>query len=85
MIIILQNFLFFPNPATNRVYVNFEDSNASAYYKNCECSWKNNNVYLPEPDLQNGIDISNLSSGIYFMQLMDNKYKKESTQKFIVK
>ena len=78
-------FSVFPNPATNRVYVNFEDSNASAYYIKIVNALGKTMMMLPKPDLQNGIDISNLSSGIYFIQLMDNKYKKESTQKFIVK
>ena len=78
-------FSVFPNPATNRIYVNFEDSNASAYYIKIVNALGKTIMMLPKPDLQNGIDISNLSSGIYFIQLMDNKYKKESTQKFIVK
>ena len=38
---------------------------------------------LPQPEIQNGIDISSLSKGIYFVQLMDKKTKSITTQKFV--
>ena len=40
-------------------------------------------MMLPQPDLRNGIDISSLAAGIYFVQLMDKKTKQLSIQKFI--
>lgn len=39
---------------------------------------------LPRPDLKNGIDISNLKSGIYQMQLIDEKYKQVNVKSFVV-
>jgi hypothetical protein len=38
---------------------------------------------LPEPEIGQPIDISNLSSGTYFLQVMDKHTKSVSTQKFI--
>jgi hypothetical protein len=38
---------------------------------------------LPQPSLRNGIDISNFSSGIYYLQLTDEKTKATITKKFI--
>ncbi|MBL0107991.1 MAG: T9SS type A sorting domain-containing protein [Ignavibacteria bacterium] len=31
---------------------------------------------LPKPQIQNGIDITNLSAGIYFLQMTDERTKK---------
>ena len=40
-------------------------------------------LMLPRPQLQGGIDISNLSSGVYFVELTDDKSKNVVTKKFI--
>jgi len=38
---------------------------------------------LPRPQLQEGIDISNFASGVYTLELTDEKTKTTTTKKFI--
>jgi hypothetical protein len=38
---------------------------------------------LPRPILENGLDISTLNSGMYFIQLTDDLTKIITTKKFI--
>jgi hypothetical protein len=40
-------------------------------------------LMLPRPQLAAGIDISQLPSGTYFLQLTDEKTKQTATKKFI--
>ena len=40
-------------------------------------------MMLPQPQWQNGIDISSLASGTYLFQMMDKETKSVTTKKFI--
>ena len=77
------NYSLSPNPATNRLYVKMADATASVYYIRIINSVGRTLYMLPKPELEKGIDISHFASGIYFMQLTDEKTKQVTTQKFI--
>ena len=40
---------------------------------------------LPNPELNNGIDVKNFAAGTYYLQLTDKLNKKVVTKSFIVK
>jgi hypothetical protein len=40
-------------------------------------------MMLPKPEWKDGIDISNLAAGTYFVQLTDDKTKTVTVKKFI--
>ncbi len=73
----------YPNPATNKVYVNLEDASNSAYYITIIDAKGRAVMMLPQPNIGAGIDISPLKSGNYFMQLIDKKTKTTTTKKFV--
>jgi blue copper oxidase len=73
----------YPNPANTRIYVKFADANTSVYYVKIINSVGRTMYMLPRPQLEDGIDISHFASGVYFMQLTDDKTKQVTTQKFI--
>lgn len=77
------NYNLFPNPATSKVYVQLNTPDAEVYYINVTNVQGKTVIMLPQPDMAKGIDISGLSSGTYFVQLMDKKTKSVSVQKFI--
>ncbi len=76
-------FSLYPNPANNRLYIKFNNLNNKAYYINVVNTVGKTVLMLPKPELHNGIDISGLSSGVYFIQLTDEKTKQVIIQKFI--
>lgn len=77
------NYNLFPNPATSKVYVQLNTPDTEVYYINVTNVQGKTVIMLPQPDMAKGIDISGLSSGTYFVQLMDKKTKSVSVQKFI--
>lgn len=78
------DFSLFPNPATDRLYIAFTDTQNKAYYVRILNSIGKTIYMLPKPELENGIDISGLKSGIYFIQLTDDKTKTTISKKFII-
>ena len=76
-------FSIYPNPATNKLYISFEDPESSAYYIKINNAFGRTVYMLPRPETKNGIDISHLTTGIYFLQLTDEKTKITTTKKFI--
>lgn len=85
---VIPEFSLFPNPASNKLNITFQNRNASdvsnlVYYIRIFNSAGKTIYLLPKPRIQNGIDISNLAAGVYFLQLTDEKTKKISTVKFI--
>jgi blue copper oxidase len=78
------DFSLFPNPATDRLYIAFTDLQNKAYYVRILNSIGKTIYMLPKPELENGIDISGLKSGIYFIQLTDDKTKTTISKKFII-
>ncbi len=78
------DFAIYPNPTNDHIYFSFADENADIYY----LSIKNLNgktvLMLPKPQLENGVDVSNLKKGVYFIELTDNKTKSKTSKKIII-
>lgn len=77
------DFSVYPNPANNRLYLSFTDPSVEVYYLRIVDAAGRSIFMLPRPQLQNGIDISQLSKGIYSIQLTDEKTKQTTIRKFI--
>ena len=78
-----KDFLLYPNPANDRLYISFIDPSMVAYYIRITNSVGKTIYMLPRPELSNGLDISALAAGIYFIQLTDDKTKLTTIKKFI--
>jgi len=79
------SFSLYPNPSSNRLYVNLKDANTEIYYVTISTITGRVVMMLPQPEWQNGIDISSLESGVYTFQMMDKQTKSLTTRKFIKK
>jgi Multicopper oxidase/Secretion system C-terminal sorting domain len=77
-------FTLYPNPATDKLYIKMDDPQSKVYYVRVNTSDGRTVYMLPRPQLSNGIDISNLEAGVYFVYLTDELTKKITAQKFIV-
>ena len=77
------NYSLYPNPASQTLFVQLADANTEVYYITITNINGKAVMMLPEPEIQNGINISSLAKGIYFVQLMDKKTKSITTQKFV--
>ena len=77
-------FLFsvYPNPANHNIRLKL-GKNIEAYYVTINNVVGKTVMMLPQPEIDQPIDISNLASGTYFIQVMDKNTKSVSTQKFI--
>lgn len=78
------DFVLYPNPASSRLFVKFNDINTRAYYIRITNILGRTLMMLPQPELSNGVDISLLPAGTYFMQLTDLKSKTTAVKKFVV-
>lgn len=76
-------FLIYPNPAAQRIYVKINTAGAEVYYINVVNTLGKTVLMLPQPDLEKGIDVSALAKGVYYIQLTDKKTKSVSVQQFI--
>ena len=76
-------FSLYPNPSTDKLFINLSDSNTEIYYITITTLEGRVAMMLPKPQWQNGIDISSLSSGVYLLKLTDEKTKSVTTKKFI--
>jgi hypothetical protein len=65
------------------LYVSFDDPSIQAYYVKIINVVGKTVLMLPKPQLQQGIDISNLTPGVYAFEFTDQKTKAVSTKKFI--
>jgi len=79
------SFNLYPNPSSNRLYINLKDANTEIYYVTISTITGRVVMMLPQPEWQNGIDISSLESGVYTFQMMDKQTKSLTTRKFIKK
>ena len=84
----IPEFSLFPNPASNKLNITFPNQNATdqsneVYYIRIFNSLGKTIYMLPKPQIQNGIDVSGLAAGVYFLQLTDGKTKGIRTVKFI--
>jgi blue copper oxidase len=77
------DFNMYPNPANDKLYVKLNDLSNSVYYITVSNILGKVILMLPQPQVQNGIDISRLSSGSYFLTLTETKSKSRITKKFI--
>ncbi len=76
-------FTLFPNPANDKLMIAFVDENNDAYYIKVINSLGKTIRMLPRPMIKDGLDISMLAKGIYYLELIDEKNKKTTIQKFI--
>ena len=80
---ISKDFMIYPNPANDRLYFKFDDINTKAYYVTIVNAVGKTVYMLPSPQLEQGIDISSLSAGLYTLRLTDSITKLTTTKKFI--
>lgn len=78
-------FTLFPNPTSDRLYVALRDTKTEIYYVTITTITGRVVMMLPQPQWQNGIDISTLEAGVYVFQMMDKHTKSVTTQKFVKK
>ena len=78
-------FSVYPNPAFNKLFFNNNGSDQGVYYVRITNILGKTMYMLPKPEVQNGIDISNLPVGIYFAQVIFDKTFETQTLRFIKK
>ena len=76
-------FKLYPNPANEKLFISLNDSTTEIYYITITSIEGRTVMMLPQPQWQNGIDISSLSPGTYLLQMMDKATKSITTKKFI--
>jgi len=79
------NFSLYPNPANDRLFIQLKDTATEIYYVTISTITGRVVMMLPQPEWQNGIDISSLEDGVYTFQMMDKQTKSLTTKKFIKK
>ena len=79
------DFSLYPNPSNDRLFINLKDPDTEIYNITIATIEGRVAMMLPQPEWQNGIDISSLSTGIYLVQMMDKRTKSLTTKKFIKK
>ena len=77
------NFEIYPNPANSKIFVQLNDATNPVYYITIIDAKGRAVMMLPQPSLNNGIDISSLNTGNYFIQIIDKKTKSINTKKFV--
>jgi hypothetical protein len=78
------DFVVYPNPASNRISVKFTGNAIQAYYVKIVNAAGKVVMMLPRPQLNNGIDVSMLSPGLYNFVLTEEGTKRIITRSFIV-
>jgi len=78
-------FKLYPNPVDTKLFINLEDPLADIYYITITTLEGRVAMMLPQPQWQNGIDVSNLSTGVYVLKMMDKATKSITSKKFIKK
>ncbi len=77
------DFTVYPNPANDKLFVQMDDASNSIYYITISNILGKTLLMLPEPQTQNGIDISKFAPGNYILTLTDSKNKQRVSKKFI--
>ena len=78
-------FKLYPNPVYNQLFIKLDDPLADIYYITITTLEGRVAMMLPQPQWQNGIDVSSLSSGVYILKMMDKTTKSITKKKFIKK
>ena len=78
------DFTIYPNPTNERIFFSFADETTDVYYLSIKNLSGKTVLMLPKPQLENGIDVSNLKKGVYFVELTDNKTKSKTIKKIII-
>ena len=78
-------FSLYPNPTSDRLFIKLKDLSTQVYYVTITTLAGRVVMMLPQPELQNGIDVSSLATGVYILQLMDKETKSTTTRKFVKK
>lgn len=73
----------FPNPAKTKLFVAYDQPNSQVYYARIINALGKTVLMLPKPELEKGIDISGLASGMYTLQITQDETKIMTTKKFI--
>ncbi|MFM2214433.1 MAG: hypothetical protein RL427_1696 [Bacteroidota bacterium] len=76
-------FKLYPNPVDSKLYINLVDPLAEIYYITITTAEGRVVMMMPQPQWQNGIDVSNLAAGVYVLQMMDKATKSTTIKKFI--
>jgi len=66
------------------IFFAFADETTDLYYLSIKNLSGKTVLMLPKPQLENGIDVSNLKKGVYFVELTDNKTKSKTIKKIII-
>ena len=69
------DFKLYPNPASNRLFIQMPASDQAIYYVRLSDAAGRTIYMLPEPQISSGIDISSLAPGIYFVAVTDSRLK----------
>lgn len=77
------HFNVYPNPSQDRIFIRFNSPNQSAYYIKVIDALGRTKLMLPQPHLENGIDIQSLKAGIYHLLLTDQNSKMTSSRTFL--
>ena len=76
-------FTVYPNPAQSRLAIGFNTPGATAYYVRVTDAVGRTIYMLPRPPLQQGIDVSQFTPGVYYVQLTDEQTRITTTQSFV--
>jgi bilirubin oxidase len=72
----------YPNPVTGRLFIRSGNSLNEVYYVRILNTAGRTIMMLPKPDLTNGIDLSRLPQGNYFIQITDKDTKTTAIKAF---
>ena len=77
------SYSLYPNPANDRLMLKFDNDPIDIYYITVTDIIGRTYLMLPKPRINQGIDITSLKPGNYFLNLTDNRNKKTYTSSFI--
>ncbi|MBU6323926.1 MAG: multicopper oxidase domain-containing protein [Bacteroidetes bacterium] len=75
-------FQIYPNPVGDRLYLNRSEAPDGVYYISIISASGKTVMMLPRPELHQGIDVSHLAPGVYYLHITSEN-KKQSTVSFI--
>lgn len=76
------DYSLYPNPTSTRLFISMVDPLLEVYYVSVHDANGRAVLMLPQPELANGIDVSALARGTYYVRLTDKKTKSHSVRVF---